>query len=148
MFAIDREVLARPGALEPDEWNEVRRHPVLGAQMASVMHGLDKAAVVTILEHHMRYDSSGYPARPLARRQHIMSRIVAVADAYDAMTSQRSYSAPRVPDQAMAVLAQEAGSGLDPELVRLFMGALGAYPPRSMVRLSTGETAIWWRRRP
>lgn len=142
MFAIDREVLARPGVLDPEEWNEVRRHPVLGAQMVSLVDGLDRAAVVTILEHHMRYDSSGYPARAADRGQHIMSRIVAVADAYDAMTSQRSYSAARVPDQAVAVLLQEAGSGLDPDLVRLFVGALGVYPPRSVVRLSTGETGI------
>jgi HD-GYP domain-containing protein (c-di-GMP phosphodiesterase class II) len=90
----------------------------------------------------MRYDGRGYPQRPAHRPQNIMSRIVAVADAYDAMTSKRSYSAARVQDQAMSLLARDAGTALDPVLVRLFVNLLGMFPPRTVVRLSTGEVAI------
>jgi hypothetical protein len=72
----------------------------------------------------------------------VASRIVAVADAYDAMTSQRPYSAPRMQDEAMNIMVRNAGSALDPTLVRLFVNLLGYFPPRSVVLLSSGETAI------
>jgi len=86
---------------------------------------------------------TGYPESVASSRgQHLMSRIVAVADAYDAMTSKRSYSAARQQDEALAVLSQNAGSAFDPVLVRLFVRMLGPWPPRSVVRLETGETAI------
>jgi hypothetical protein len=65
-----------------------------------------------------------------------------VADAYDAMTSHRSYSAARVQDDAMRLLVQGAGTAHDPVLVRLFVTLMGVYPPRSVVRLSTDETGI------
>lgn len=141
-LSVDLDILNKPGALTPDEWANVREHPVHGAQMVSLLPGVDKAAVVTILEHHMRFDSTGYPSRQPARRQHLASRIVAVADTYDAMTSRRSYSAARVQDEAIALLVQSSGTSLDPVLVRLFVRLMGVYPPRSVVRLTAGEIAI------
>lgn len=141
-MAVDVGILNKPGSLTTDEWAKVRKHPVWGAQMAAAIHGLDKSSVVVILEHHLRYDLSGYPKRPMRRQQHLASRIVAVADAYDAMTSRRSYSAARLQDQAMMLLAKNVGTGFDPGLVKLFIGLMGIYPPRSAVRLSTGELAV------
>lgn len=141
-LAVDLEILNKPGALSPEEWAHMRLHPVHGAQMSSTLPGVDKAALVTILEHHMRFDGSGYPKRNQWRKQHLASRIVAVADSYDAMTSRRSYSAARVQDEAMLMLARSAGSSLDPGLIRLFITLMGVYPPRSAIRLSTGEYAI------
>jgi HD-GYP domain-containing protein (c-di-GMP phosphodiesterase class II) len=110
--------------------------------MVALIPGLDRSAVVTILEHHMRWDGTGYPPPAVGRSQHLSSRIVAIADAYDAMTSRRSYSAARVEDDAMLNIARGSGAAFDPELVELFVGLMGVYPPRSVVRLSTGEVAI------
>ncbi len=141
-LAVDLEILNKPGALSPEEWAHVRLHPVHGAQMSSTLPGVDKAAIVTILEHHMRFDGTGYPKRTQWRTQHLASRIVAVADSYDAMTSRSSYSAARVQDEAMLMLVRSAGSSLDSGLVRLFITLMGLYPPRSAVRLSTDEVAI------
>jgi HD-GYP domain-containing protein (c-di-GMP phosphodiesterase class II) len=90
----------------------------------------------------MRFDGSGYPALPSVSRQHLASRIVAVADAYDAMTSRRSYSAARMQDEAMAALAQGSGSAVDPVLMRLFVTLMGVYPPRTVVRLTDGSVGI------
>jgi HD-GYP domain-containing protein (c-di-GMP phosphodiesterase class II) len=115
---------------------------MFGAEMITMMPGLDRSAIVPVLEHHMRYDGSGYPDRNPPRSQNLMSRIVAVADAYDAMTSRRSYSAARVQDQAMIQLAQSGGKSLDPVLVRLFVNMLGVFPPRTVVRLTSGEVAV------
>lgn len=141
-LTVDLRILNKPGALTPEEWADVRQHPVGGAEMTALLPGVDKSAIVTILEHHMQWDGAGYPARAPRRKQHLSSRIVAVADSYDAMTSRRSYSAARVQDDAMALLAQSAGTSLDPALVKLFIRMMGLYPPRSIVRLSGGEVAI------
>lgn len=141
-LAIDSDILNKPGALTSDEWDSVREHPLVGASLAATMTGLDRASIVVILEHHMRADLDGYPKRHPRRPQHLSSRIVSVADAYDAMTSRRSYSSARLQDEAMQVLAENSGGAFDPVLVRLFVQLLGVYPPRSVVRLSSGETAV------
>jgi len=72
-LAIDVSILNKKGPLSSDEWREIRRHPVLGAETAVLTPGLDKAAVVMILEHHMRLDLTGYPQREQARPQHLAS---------------------------------------------------------------------------
>ena len=141
-LSVGYDVINKPGKLDAAEWEAMQRHPVLGSEMLTAMAGVDRAAIVPVLEHHMRFDAAGYPKRNPARPQHVASRIVAVADAYDAMTSRRSYSAARVQDQAMSQLADSAGTSLDPVLVRLFINLLGMYPPRTVVKLSSGEVAI------
>ncbi len=141
-MTIDLDILNKPDAFSPKEWAIMRQHPVRGAERVAVVSGLDRAAVVVVLEHHMRFDGSGYPKTPIVRHQHLASRIVAIADAYDAMTSRRSYSAARRPDEAMAILVKGAGSAVDPVLTRMFVSMLGVYPPRTVVRLSDGSTAV------
>ncbi|MEA5075735.1 MAG: HD domain-containing protein [Coriobacteriia bacterium] len=141
-MSVDLSVLNKTGPLTSDEWAEMRHHPVRGAEIVALTSGIDRASIVCVLEHHMRYDLGGYPAREPARAQNIASRIVAVADAYDAMTSQRPYSAPRMQDEAMSVVIRSAGTALDPGLVRQFIDMMGYYPPRSLVLLDTGETAV------
>lgn len=90
----------------------------------------------------MRFDRSGYPSMNTMRPQHLASRIVAVADAYDAMTSRRSYSAARMQDEAMALLARSSASAVDPVLLRLFVSMMGIYPPRTVVQLSDQSVGI------
>jgi HD-GYP domain-containing protein (c-di-GMP phosphodiesterase class II) len=141
-MTVEGEILNKAGSLTPEEWAQMRLHPVRGAELVSTMPGVDKASVVVILEHHMRFDGKGYPAVRLHRGQHLSSRIVAVADAFDAMTSRRSYSGARLPDDAMGVLVENVGTAFDPRLVRLFIRIMGIFPPRSVVRLESGEFGI------
>ena len=141
-MSVDLATLNKSGPLTSEEWAEIRHHPVHGAEMAALTNGLDRESIVCVLEHHMRYDLTGYPSRTPQRQQHVTGRIVAVADAYDAMTSQRPYSAPRMQDEAMGIIVRNAGTALDPVLVRLFVDLLGYFPPRSIVLLSSGETAV------
>ncbi|NTU70423.1 MAG: HD domain-containing protein [Coriobacteriia bacterium] len=139
---VGLDIIEKPGKLDAEEWERVRRHPMLGAKMASQMAGVDSAVLLPILEHHMAWDGSGYPSRTPRRKQHVASRIVAIADSYDAMTSNRSYSAARAQDVAMRVIVESAGSTLDPVLVRLFARMMGAYPPRSVILLSDNRVAV------
>ena len=141
-LAVGHGVLNKGGQLTPEEWDEMRSHPARGAEMVSLMPGIDKAAIVPVLEHHMRWDGQGYPARVTKGRQHITSRIVAIADSYDAMTSRRTYSSARTQEEAISLIVQGAGSAFDPVLARVFLGMLGVYPPLSMVRLASGEAAV------
>jgi HD-GYP domain-containing protein (c-di-GMP phosphodiesterase class II) len=141
-LSLDQQVLNKEGSLTAEEWAHVRRHPVDGAQMVALMPGVDRSAIVTVLEHHMRYDGTGYPEVDTGRRQRLASRIVAVADSFDAMTSKRTYSAARIQDEAVSQLVQGAGTSLDPVLVRLFVQIVGIYPPRSVVRLTSGDVAL------
>ena len=141
-MTVELEVLNKPGSLSAEEWALMRMHPVYGAEVASGMRGLDRSSIVVILEHHMRYDLDGYPERRPRRPQHLTSRIVAIADSYDAMTSRRSYAVAHRQDEAVEVLAKNAGTAYDPVLVRMFTQMLGMYPPRSLVRLTTGEIGV------
>lgn len=141
-MSVDLSILNKRGPLSAEEWEIMRLHPVHGAEVAAMMRGLDRSSIVVILEHHMRYDLDGYPTRTPRRPQHLTSRIVALADAYDAMTSRRSYAQARPQDEAMEVLAKNSGTAFDPTLVRMFTQMMGIYPPRSVVRLSSGEIAI------
>jgi HD-GYP domain-containing protein (c-di-GMP phosphodiesterase class II) len=141
-MSVDLDIINKRGPLSAGEWEIMRLHPVHGAEVAATMRGLDRSSIVVILEHHMRYDLDGYPGRTPRRPQHLTSRIVALADAYDAMTSRRSYAEARPQDEAMEVIAKNAGTAFDPALVRMFTQMMGIYPPRSVVRLSSGEIAI------
>jgi HD-GYP domain-containing protein (c-di-GMP phosphodiesterase class II) len=141
-MSVDLEVLNKKGPLSAKEWEIMRLHPVHGAETAALMRGLDRSSIVVILEHHMRYDLDGYPERSPRRPQHLTSRIVALADAYDAMTSRRSYARARPQDEAMEILAKNSGTAFDPGLVRMFTQMMGIYPPRSVVRLTSREIAI------
>jgi HD-GYP domain-containing protein (c-di-GMP phosphodiesterase class II) len=141
-MTVDLEILNKSDALTTADWDQIRLHPLRGAEVATSMPGLDRASIVVILEHHMRLDLDGYPTRRPTRPQHVTSRIVAVADAYDAMTSRRTYSEARLPDESMEVLARNSGTAFDPVLVRLFVQMLGVYPPRSVVRMRTGEVGV------
>ena len=141
-MTVGLDVLNKSGRLTADEWDLMRMHPLRGAEVASAMHGLDRSAIVVILEHHMRYDLDGYPEREPRRPQQLTSRITAISDSYDAMTSRRTYSFAHLPDEAMEVLSRNAGTSFDPMLVRMFTQMIGVYPPRSVVRLSSGEVGV------
>lgn len=142
LMTEEMDALVKSGELSDEEWSRMRMHPVYGAEVAAGMRGLDRAAIVMILEHHLALDGSGYPKPDAEHEQHLTSRIIGICDAYDAMTSERTYAKARRPDDAMEQIAQGAGTKYDPVLSRLFTQMMGVYPPRSLAVLSSGETAV------
>ena len=114
--AIPEEIREKPGPLDPDEQRVLERHPTVGAHML-VSLGLDQLAD-WVAHHHERWDGQGYPDRLSGEDIPVPSRIIAVAEAYDAMTSTRAYGGiPRTRSEAMRELARCSGHEFDPRVV-------------------------------
>ncbi len=144
---VPQDVLSGTGRLDEEGWRLVQRHPVDGAGLLlSTGEGLYHPAAAILLEHHAAYDLSGYP-RLHDHHPSLPSRLVSVADSFDAVTSQRSYRDPLDRHGALELLASAAGHGLDPRAVAAFQRLLGRYPVGSLVRLTSDEVAVVVRQR-
>ena len=117
------DVLSKPGLLDDDELAEVRAHPVEGAWLIAGVPSLT-AALPYVLFHHERWDGLGYPTRRAGSAIPLEGRMLAVADAFDAMTSGRPYRPALRPDVAAAEIERCTGTQFDPEIVDGFFAAL------------------------
>ncbi len=147
-LALPAPLLDTPGQLSREQWEEIRRHPQLGAQVILTASEPGQEAIAAVaLEHHTGYDGRGYPrleGRSPAGgdRLHPFTHLVAVVDAYDAITTQRSYRRAEVPARAVQALIDSAGTSFHPEVVAAFVDVMGLYPPGSLLRLSSGEVVM------
>lgn len=119
-IAIDENILNKPGKLTTDEWEQITRHPEIGYRILSTVNDMSEMAEY-VLAHHERWDGSGYPKGLKAKEIPLQSRIIAVVDAYDAMTSERSYRSALPKETAINELKKSAGIQFDPELVKIFV---------------------------
>jgi HD-GYP domain-containing protein (c-di-GMP phosphodiesterase class II) len=121
---LDPVLVHKPGKLDDAERLAFQQHPVLGAQL--VKHFLDyRRGHDYILYHHEHYDGTGYPTGSKGRAIPLGARIISIADAFDAMTSNRAYRRALVYEEAAAELRRCQGTQFDPELVDLFLSAVG-----------------------
>ena len=121
-LGVDASILAKPGRLTAEEYEAVQRHTLIGEWIARAHTG-DLAVARVVRHHHERWDGLGYPDSLRAQAIPLGARIVAVADAFDAMTTQRPYNQPLTPAEAASTLADGAGAFWDPRIV----AALGAH---------------------
>ena len=122
---VRAEVLAKPGRLDDGELAEIRAHPVEGMWLIAGVASL-RPALPYVLFHHERWDGLGYPTRRAGSAIPVEGRVLAVADAFDAMTSGRPYRRPLTADQAATEVDRCAGTQFDPEIVEGFLTALDA----------------------
>jgi putative nucleotidyltransferase with HDIG domain len=115
-IGVPEAVLGKRGPLDAAEWALMRRHPVVGAQIVAPFEFF-AAGAVAIRHHHERFDGSGYPDGLAGARIPRAARIVAVADVYDALTSDRPYRRALGAQAALAAMREEAGRTLDPQAV-------------------------------
>ena len=121
-------ILLKPGPLTPEERSIIELHPRTGARVIAHTSALDDIAQA-VLYHHERYDGTGYPTQLAGTNIPLAARILAIADAYTALTHERPYRAAHSPEDALAELTAAAGSHLDPELTQLFLEELRAGTP-------------------
>jgi putative two-component system response regulator len=125
-------VLHKPGSLTDDEFRQITEHPLLGERMLSPLARESPDVLRIVRSHHERLDGQGFPDGLRGEKIPIEARIVAVADAFDAMTTRRPYRESRPPAEALAELRRVAGSQLDPEAVEAFVVA---YPTERAVEV-------------
>jgi HD-GYP domain-containing protein (c-di-GMP phosphodiesterase class II) len=129
----------KPGALSEGEWEVMRRHPVDGYEMLRRNPDVHLFSAHVAFQHHERADGTGYPRRIYGERILPFAAIAAVADVYDAMTSERPYRPALPPHAALAWLSERAGKQFDRDVVRRLIRRVAAYPAGTIVRLSSGE---------
>lgn len=137
---IPPEIINKPGSLDDDEWEVIKRHPIEGALMLADTEGLSKLAMVCAFEHHQHGGLRSYPQVEGDARTHPFSQIIALVDAYEAMTAARVYYNARMPaDHAIRILLKKRGAPFDPVLVKAFVNMIGIFPIGTLLSLDTGE---------
>lgn len=119
-IAIDENILNKQGKLTGDEWKEIKRHPEIGYRILGTVNDMSQMAEY-VLAHHERWDGKGYPKGLKGQDIPMASRIITIADAYDEMTSEKSYGSAITKELAILELQEMAGSKFDPELVGIFI---------------------------
>ena len=153
MVLVDRAILQKPGRLNPEELVAVRKHPQLGYELLRKLRPSEFLANHVAFQHHERQDGTGYPRglqgtnrvyRPSAERSAsgrvvLDAEIVAVADVYDALSSDRPYRIAYPPDQVVRIMRRIGGSHLNREIVNHLLAVLPVYPLGSDVVVMTGR---------
>jgi HD-GYP domain-containing protein (c-di-GMP phosphodiesterase class II) len=139
-------LLQKAEDLNEEEWKQMMDHPWLGMLTLFQLRGqseLPYRAMVCAYEHHMKYDLTGYPKPIRPRALGMTSKIVAVADGYDAATSRRTYQTePWPPPAVLQEMRDNPRRGMDPAIVKAFINLLGIYPVGTLVVLDTFELAV------
>jgi HD-GYP domain-containing protein (c-di-GMP phosphodiesterase class II) len=139
---IDKAILDKPGKLTDEERNEVERHCRLGYDMLIKQVELSATSAHCALQHHEKYDGSGYPQRLRGQEIHEFGRLLAVPDVYDALTSNRVYRKAFLPHEAMEFLYSNVGNHFDKQWVDLFIHHVNIYPNGLTVQLSNGAKGV------
>jgi HD-GYP domain-containing protein (c-di-GMP phosphodiesterase class II) len=146
MLKVPGEIVSKPGKLTSMEMMQIRRHPVFGLDMLQRLvgqrSGLAGSIPIVAYQSHERTNGSGYPKRRKGTVVHDFAKIVGVCDAYEAMTSRRSWRQPMLPYKAMEQLVVQASRGeFASDLVKAMLHCVSLFPVGSWVELSDGGTA-------
>jgi HD-GYP domain-containing protein (c-di-GMP phosphodiesterase class II) len=135
-IGIADSVLQKPGRLTREEFEIVKQHPVIGRRILEGVRGL-APFLASVELHHENWDGTGYPKGQKGEETPIDARIIHVSDAYDAMTTNRSYRSGMSHERAVAILVGNAGTQFDPHIVDIFINL----PRETVTRLSDTESA-------
>jgi HD-GYP domain-containing protein (c-di-GMP phosphodiesterase class II) len=139
---IDKSIIDKNGKLTPEEFEEIKKHPVLGYNYLRDKVEIPTKSYLGSLQHHEKFDGSGYPDQMKGLDISTFGRLIAISDVYDALTSDRPYRSALLASEAMEYVMGGAGSLFDPEFVFLFTRKVAAYPLGTCVRLSNGSIGI------
>lgn len=139
--AVPIEIITKPGRLTKEEFDIVKMHPVHAANHFKERHLVNDNIFNGIVGHHEKLDGSGYPNNLKGDQIHPYARILAVADVYDALTSNRPYRVPNPPNEAIEFVMGGMGSHFDEKVIKAFLRKVAPYPAGAKVQLSNGEVA-------
>lgn len=140
---IPGEILKKPSRLTPEEWEQMRKHPLLGSQFLkkSPEPDLRNLAAKVAVEHHERHGGKGYPYALDLPSIHPVSQGIMVLDVYEALTADRIYRKGMIPHKAMSFLLQST-MGLDQDISRTLANMVGIYPVGTLIGLAGGEIGV------
>lgn len=136
---VPPEILNKPGELTPEEFEEIKKHPLHGYRVLEGTADIHKDVSMAVLMHHERDDGSGYPLGAKGSQIHEFAKIVSVADIYDAMTSARVYREKGSPFEVFELMENNTFGVLDPVTVNAFLNNIASYYIGDFVRLSSNE---------
>ena len=139
-LAIPDRVLQKRGDLTEEEWALMRRHPEDGVALLS--QSVSPLVADVVRSHHERWDGSGYPRGRAADDISQLARIAAVADVYDAVTTERPYAPARPPHEAVRLVREGAGTQFDPEVVAAFCHVVLPFPPGQEIEAPDGRIGV------
>ncbi len=134
-------ILRKPGRLSEEEFAAIRHHPVMGAVIVKAVPGFEET-LDAVRFHHERWDGGGYPEGRRGEETPLIARIMAVADAFSAMTTDRPYRRGMTEEQALAEIIQGSGTQLDPFLAETFVSLRRSSPPISLLLLPQSVDAL------
>lgn len=137
---VPASILAKPGTLTAAEMTEMRKHSIYSYQLLGSIPGLHADVGQGVLQHHEREDGRGYPLGLRDGQIHLFGKIIAVADIYDAMTSDRVYRRHVSPYHVAELIAEDSFGKLDTKVAQTFLANIANSFTGNVVRLSTGET--------
>ena len=140
-MAVPQEILDKPGALTPEEFEQVKLHPVRGHELLLQASNVGAIPLDVCLHHHEKIDGSGYPSNFPDHEISIFSKMGAVCDVYDAITSNRPYKAGWEPGVSLQRMAKWTNH-FDQDVFKAFVKSMGIYPIGSMVKLKSGRLAV------
>lgn len=140
--ALPSEILTKPGPLSPVEYEQVQEHTNVGFDILRRQGEISLLSAHIAFQHHERFDGTGYPRGLAGSEIHLYGRIVAVADVYDALVSDRAYRPRYLPHKAAELLTEQSGKAFDTEIVHHFLQQVAFYPTGTLVRLSTGIIGV------
>ncbi|MCL2387996.1 MAG: HD-GYP domain-containing protein [Defluviitaleaceae bacterium] len=139
---IPLEIINKKGRLTDAEYNMVKNHSVLGASTLKSAAIGDVELWNGIMFHHEKVNGSGYPKGLKGKDMPLFSKIISVADVYDAVTSYRAYRTPMLPSEAFELISREVNVAFELDIVRAFFSKLELYPPNTIVELSDTRLGI------
>ncbi|WP_458526106.1 HD-GYP domain-containing protein [Onishia taeanensis] len=139
---VDPAILEKPGKLTEDEYEQIKAHVLEGYAMLADDPDLPDEVKTASRDHHERINGQGYPYGKTGDELGEAAKIIAIIDAYDAITSDRVYSVARPPDEALRILYQARNQHFDEALVISFIECIGIYPPGAIVELNNGMIGI------
>ena len=142
MIRIPKSVVTKNTDLTSEEFIELKKHPSYGYRIMRDCNNIAPQVYLSILQHHERYNGEGYPHGKVGKDITLFARIIAVADVYDAIISKRSYREAILPSDAIEYIMGGSGTYFDPEIVRVFLRKVAAYPVSTCVMLNNGSPAI------